>query len=91
MNKKHSYMTYAKYANMAMSFGLTMTAGILLGFYGGRWLDGRFGTGPWLMLAGMLLGVAVGFRSIWSELMTLEKELKTEKKKKDNEDQPDKN
>lgn len=33
----------------------------LVGFFAGRWLDGRFGTLPWLSLAGVVLGfVAAG-------------------------------
>jgi len=27
----------------------------------GLWLDGRFGTKPWLLLAGLLLGMVGGF------------------------------
>lgn len=88
MVKKHQYWNYAKYANMALSFGITMITGIFLGFYGGGWLDRRFGTAPWLMLAGILLGVGVGFRGIWSELRALEESLNRAKndRKVDNED-----
>jgi len=88
MAKKNQYWNYAKYANMALSFGITMITGIFLGFYGGGWLDRRFGTAPWLMLAGILLGVGVGFRSIWSELRALEKDLNRAKidRKIDDED-----
>jgi F0F1-type ATP synthase assembly protein I len=27
----------------------------------GWWIDGKFGTGPWVMVAGLLLGMAGGF------------------------------
>lgn len=27
----------------------------------GHWLDRRFGTAPWLLLAGLVLGMATGF------------------------------
>lgn len=27
----------------------------------GYWLDGRFATAPWLLLAGLILGMATGF------------------------------
>lgn len=72
---KRPYWDYAKYANMAFSFGVTMVAGILLGLYGGGWLDRRLGTSPFFLLAGVLLGVGVGFRSIISELRVLEKKV----------------
>jgi F0F1-type ATP synthase assembly protein I len=33
----------------------------LVGFFLGSWLDKRFGTSPWLLLAGLVLGfVAAG-------------------------------
>jgi ATP synthase protein I len=41
--------------------GLQLAAGLLLGFSSGYWLDGRLGTGPWLMLAGAAGGLAAGF------------------------------
>ncbi|WP_406677256.1 AtpZ/AtpI family protein [Neomoorella carbonis] len=72
--KKRHYWDYARFANMAFSFGVTMTAAILLGLYGGAWLDRRLGTSPLFLLAGVFLGVGVGFRSILSELRVLEKE-----------------
>ncbi|MDN5347027.1 MAG: synthase protein [Clostridia bacterium] len=73
--KKQQYWQYAKYANLAVSLGLTMAAAIFLGYWGGSWLDKKLGTAPWLMLLGMLLGVAVGFRGILSEIKALEKDL----------------
>lgn len=74
--KKRNYWDYARYTNIAFSFGITLTAGILLGFYGGSWLDRRWGTAPWLMIAGILLGIGLGFYSLLSELRVLEREQK---------------
>jgi len=42
--------------------GAEMAITVTLGFYGGSFLDSYFGTDPWLMVAGILLGVAAG---IW--------------------------
>ncbi len=42
----------------------TMTAALLLGLGLGWWLDRRLGTGPWLMLLGILLGIVVGMYGI---------------------------
>lgn len=42
--------------------GAEMAITVTLGFYGGRLLDRHFGTDPWIMVAGILLGVAAG---IW--------------------------
>ncbi|PRR69259.1 AtpZ/AtpI family protein [Neomoorella humiferrea] len=73
-DKKRQYWDYARFANLAFSFGVTMTAAILLGLYGGMWLDRRLGTSPLFLVVGVLGGVGVGFRSILSELWILEKE-----------------
>lgn len=42
--------------------GAEMAITVTLGFFGGRLLDRHFGTDPWIMVAGILLGVATG---IW--------------------------
>ncbi len=46
-----------------VGLGIELVAPLLAGLFGGRWLDGRFGTGPWLVLAGAVVGAAVG---MWS-------------------------
>lgn len=45
--------------------GIFMGVAVLIGFLGGRWLDNRFGTTPWLMLAGLLIGIVSGFRELY--------------------------
>ena len=46
------------------SIGIEMGVSVLIGFLIGRWIDGKFGTQPWLTLVFTLLGVAAGFRSL---------------------------
>lgn len=41
-----------------------MAVATLLGWGLGYWLDSKFETGPWLMLAGLLFGVAAGFKGL---------------------------
>ena len=41
-----------------------MGLSVVVGLLGGRWLDGKFGTAPWLMLAGLLMGTFAGFRGL---------------------------
>ncbi|MEN6547485.1 MAG: AtpZ/AtpI family protein [Armatimonadia bacterium] len=41
--------------------GFTMAAAIAIGALGGRWLDQQFGTAPWLLIIGFLLGTVAGF------------------------------
>jgi F0F1-type ATP synthase assembly protein I len=40
--------------------GIQLAAAVTLFFFIGRWLDGKFGTEPWLMLAGALIGAGGG-------------------------------
>jgi hypothetical protein len=42
-----------------------MVLSIVFGFVGGRWLDGKFDTAPYLALLGFFLGVIAGFRSVY--------------------------
>ena len=42
------------------SVGMVLVAGILVGYFGGSWLDGRLSTQPWFMVVGVLLGAAAG-------------------------------
>jgi F0F1-type ATP synthase assembly protein I len=49
---------------MASGLGLALGLSALLGALLGHYLDQRWGTGPWLTLAGTLGGTAVGFREV---------------------------
>ena len=42
----------------AGSVGLEMAVAVAIGFFGGKWLDGEFGTSPVLQWIGLGLGVA---------------------------------
>jgi ATP synthase protein I len=56
------------------TIGLEFVLSIMLGLFGGRWLDGRLGTGPWLAIIGFGLGVAAGFKAIhrgWKEMQQI--------------------
>ena len=46
-----------------MGLGIELVAPILLGVFVGRWLDGRWGTKPWLLVVGSVLGLVLGFYS----------------------------
>lgn len=78
MKKKPFQM--ARYLNFAFSFGVTMAASIFLGYFGGKWLDTKLGTEPYLMLVGVLAGVAVSFYSLLQELFFLEQAKTLEEK-----------
>ena len=45
--------------------GLQFPIAILLGYFAGRWLDGRVGTWPWLTLVFSIFGIAAGFLNLF--------------------------
>lgn len=47
------------------TIGLELVLCILVGLFGGRWLDGKFGTEPWLAVLGFFFGLAAGAKAIW--------------------------
>jgi len=48
-------------AGLLLAIPTLLIVSPLVGFFLGNWLDRRFGTSPWLMLAGLVLGfVAAG-------------------------------
>lgn len=52
-----------------MGVGLQFAASILLFFFLGRWLDGRLGTEPWLLVLGVFVGLTAGFWSMYRRLV----------------------
>lgn len=61
-------------AGLASSIGLVLVISTVIGYAIGNWLDGKFGTGPWLMLVFTLLGIIAGFVQIFRLANQLSKE-----------------
>lgn len=51
------------------TIGAELSITVLLGYYGGKYLDGKFSSGPWFLLAGVLVGLAVGVVGVYKTLM----------------------
>lgn len=51
---------YLRYGSLGVQFGAT----ILLFTLGGLWLDGKFGTRPWLTIVGVMLGFTGGLLAL---------------------------
>ena len=47
------------------SVGLELAIAVLLGLFAGLWADKKLGTGPWLMLLGLVFGMIAGARAIY--------------------------
>ena len=61
-------------SSVGLEFGLSVVIGALLG----RWLDAKAGTGPWLMLAFIVLGFVAGVRSLMRATRKLDRDAKGE-------------
>ena len=52
-----------------MGLGVQFVVAILLFLYLGMWLDRKFGTAPWCMLAGTFVGAGGGFYSLYRAMV----------------------
>lgn len=64
MKERDNWLGYAQ-------IGLELAGAVLLGFFGGYWLDRKLGTLPWLTLAGAVAGIAGGFFLVARELFNV--------------------
>lgn len=60
--------TMSPYWAAVTDFGYMLLAAELLLGYAGYWADKRFHTAPWLLIVGILLGLAVSFKHLFSAL-----------------------
>jgi F0F1-type ATP synthase assembly protein I len=71
--------------------GLELVLSILIGFFGGQWLDKKFGGGHgWLTIAGFVVGCYAGFRSIYKAYRVMQRQAaeETRREAKDDERTP---
>ena len=54
MPKENPFVTYGRFATLGLEFAFSTIAGLLVG----RYLDGLFGTAPWLLVVGAMGGIA---------------------------------
>lgn len=66
------------------TLGLEIVAFLLIGLFGGRWLDERYGTEPWFFWGGLLFGVAGGVRSIQRAMIAMRREAEREERAEGN-------
>lgn len=59
-----------------LNLGIEFAASFILCLFAGKWLDGKFGTAPYLMLAGLALGITVGFLNLYRTAMRLQEREK---------------
>lgn len=52
-----------------MGAGLQFAAVIIVFLFAGMWADRKLGTAPWLMIAGVFVGLTTGFWSMYTRLV----------------------
>jgi len=57
----------APYTNI----GWVFTFSVLIGIFGGRWIDGKMDTDPLFMLIGAFLGIIAGFYNFFKVTMQI--------------------
>jgi F0F1-type ATP synthase assembly protein I len=61
-----------------LTLGLQLALSVVVFFFVGRWLDGLWGTAPWFMLAGLMIGIAGGFLQFFRSVAALDRQEKQE-------------
>jgi F0F1-type ATP synthase assembly protein I len=57
-----------------LGYGLQMLVGVLLGLFGGRWVDDKLHTDPWGLLIGVTLGLASGMYLLIKDAIRMNKD-----------------
>lgn len=72
---------FFRYVQVATTFGISTALRIyILGILGGGWLDRKFGTAPWFMLAGIVIAIFLSFKFLLDQLARVEKNAGEEEK-----------
>ena len=65
-----------------MGMGFYIAIAIILGIWGGHWLDGKMNTGPLWLIIGLILGIAVAALGVYNMIKPfMEEAKKTDNKK----------
>lgn len=51
-------------AGFTGAVGIEVAVAIVIGYFGGGWLDRKFGTAPWLTYIGFLAGVGAAIKAL---------------------------
>lgn len=63
-----------------LTLGIQIAAGVVMFLFIGKYADERFGTKPWLMVAGIVVGFAGGMIHFFREVMTMSKKEEDERR-----------
>ena len=62
-------------ASRYMSLGIEMAAAVAIGVLGGRWLDRRLGSEPYLFWFGLVVGMGAAARGVWRAVRQARKDM----------------
>lgn len=68
-------------ASRLMGLGFQFLLAILLGLYGGQWLDRRLGSAPWFLIIGVFLGAGASFYAMYRAMVAEGRRLDEERRK----------
>jgi ATP synthase protein I len=68
-----------------LTLGIQLAISVVVFFFIGYWLDGKFGTSPWGTIGGALVGVAGGLFKFLREAVSLGKKADAEYKQHEKE------
>jgi ATP synthase protein I len=63
-------------AGQTGAVGLEILLALAFGYFGGRYLDGKFGSGPWLQWIGLVVGVGAAVNALVRVTRAYKKSLK---------------
>ena len=66
MNTNKKVYNSLKYISMITQLGIAVITPAILCTFGAIWLKNKFGLGDWIVIAGIILGIASGFYSLIS-------------------------
>jgi ATP synthase protein I len=70
--EQSSWKALAELSTVGITLVLSTVIGLVGGYYADRWL----GTSPWLLLIGLLFGIAAGFVSLFRAVKAAERKMK---------------
>ncbi len=83
LHKGKRDLSVLRYLAYFSQVGFTMITPPLLFAFGAIWLRKRFGLGNWIVVSGILLGIAVAFCGLRDFLQLTEREARKSEKKVD--------
>ncbi len=66
------------------TIGLEVVLSIAFGFFGGRWLDGKLGTEPYLAILGFVFGIGAAVRAFQRALREMQAAAEREEREQGN-------